>query len=304
MTSVTRAAALIARIKLVFDASKRVLSLQSDRSLYLTLSELRHRHNEIAARSSQLREGADLTPFELRAFSQNGEDGVLAEILRRIGAPTRFFVEFGIESGREGNCVYLADVAGWQGLFMEADEQLYRLLERKYVARPRVRTLCARVGRENVEELFARAEVPQEPDVLSIDIDGQDYWIWEAIEGYRPRVVVIEYNSAIDPRRRWVQPDDPSRPWEGTEYGGASLGALQRLAERKGYRLVHTELTGLNAFFVRTDLAGEAFPGQEDVPARGVPNYFLSGYRHPAAKPGTRYLDLDSGQLVDHGSDA
>ena len=274
---------------------KRMLTLQADRALYLAVSELGHRHAAIAADASAPPSDRGITPFELRGFSQNGEDGVLAEILRRTGAPTRFFVEFGVESGREGNCVYLADVAGWRGLFMEADDDMYGQLERKYSGQPGVQTVQAEVSSANVEELFGRAGVPPEPDVLSIDVDGQDYWIWRAIERSRPRVVVIEYNSALDPGRRLVQPDDPDLSWEGTDFYGASLGALRSLGENKGYRLVHTELSGVNAFFVRADLSPDAFPDPAEVAVRGAPNYFQSGYSHPAsAGDAGPYLDLDA----------
>jgi hypothetical protein len=201
-----------------------------------------------------------------------------------------------VESGREGNCVYLADVAGWRGLFMEADDDLYRSLDRKYAAQPAVRTIMAQVAPENVEDLFRRAGVPAEPDVLSIDVDGQDYWIWRAISSFRPRVVVVEYNSALDPRRRLVQPYELSAGWQGTDYFGASLGALQALADSKGYRLVHAELSGVNAFFVRADLAADAFPDPADVALRGVPNYFQTGYSHPPDTSGGPYIDLDDDQ--------
>ncbi len=278
---------------------KRILKLQTDRSVYLAVAELARRYTHVSdVRAPDAPTPPELTPFELRAFSQNGEDGVLAEILRRVGTPERFFVEFGVESGREGNCVYLADVAGWRGLFMEAGGAFFELLERKYAAQDRVATLCAMVSPENVEQLFDQGGVPREPDVVSIDVDGQDYWIWETLETYRPRVVIVEYNSSLDARRRLVQPNDPGWEWDGTEYYGASVGALQLLGERKGYRLVHTDLSGVNAFFVRSDLAGDAFPEPEAVAVRGVPNYYQSGYRHPAAKAGGCYLDLDTGEMV------
>ncbi len=180
-----------------------------------------------------------------------------------------------------------------------AATDFFRLLERKYAAQKRVRTIGAYVTPDNVEQLFETGAVPLEPDVVSIDVDGQDYWIWEAIESYRPRVLVIEYNSRLDPQRRLVQPNDPQRPWDGTDYFGASLGALRALGERKGYRLVHTELSGINAFFVRADLAADSFPEPDEVAIRGTPNYFQSGYHHPVASPGRRYLDLDSGELVE-----
>jgi len=280
------------------DELQRVMSLHSDRGLFLAISELGRRHAEITAEPGEPPDSLGLSAFELCAYSQNGEDGVLAEILRRVGVKNRFFVEFGVESGREGNCVYLADVAGWRGLFMEADEECYQVLDRKYGPRDDVRTIRALITHENIEQLFAEGEVPEEPDVISIDVDGQDYWIWEAIEGYRPRVVVIEYNSALDPHRRLVTPREAGAAWDGTEYMGASLGAIRALGERKGYRLVHTELAGSNAFLVRADLAEEKFVPAEEVSLRGVPNYFGSGYRHPPDQLSRCYLDLDTGEMV------
>jgi glycosyltransferase involved in cell wall biosynthesis len=280
------------------DEINRMLKLQADRSLYLAIAELQRRHGAIVAEPGERPMALALEGFELRAFSQNGEDGVLAEILRRTGAPTRFFVEFGVESGREGNCVFLADIAGWGGLFMEAADEDFQRLEHKYATIGRVRTVQARVTPETIAALLAHSEVPAEPDVLSIDVDGQDFWIWEALDGYAPRVVVIEYNSGLDPRRRLVQANEPDGTWDGTEFFGASLGALRSLGERKGYRLVHTELSGANAFFVREDLARDGFPPVDEVAITSAPNYFQSGYRHPAARTDGRYLDLDTGELT------
>ncbi len=272
--------------------------LQTDRSLYLALSELDRRHRAIAATPSGEAAGT-LSPCELRVFSQNGEDGVIAEILTRIGVgEQRYFVEFGVESGREGNCVYLADVADWQGLFMDGDERFFADLQRKYRATERVRTTLAMVTPENVQELFAAAGVPSEPAVVSIDVDGGDYWIWEAIEDHRPRLVIVEYNSTLDPRRRLVQPADHRDGWDGSDYFGASLGAMCALGERKGYRLVHAELSGVNAFFVREDLAEGRLPEAREVALRGKPNYFQRGISHPPDQHGRLYLDLDSGELV------
>jgi len=277
---------------------KDLLTQTSDRSLYLALAQLAQRHMLIGSRPGEPPAARGLTAYELRVFSQNGEDGLLAEILRRTGAPSRHFVEFGVESGREGNCVYLADVAGWRGLFIEAEEEMYGRLADKYAAAPAVRTLRAEVSTTNIEQLFAQAEVPAEPDVISIDVDGQDYWLWQAIESYRPRILVIEYNSALDPRTRLVHPNEPGHGWGGTDYYGASVGALQSLAAEKGYRLIHTDLSGVNAFFVRSDLDGDAFPPAEEVAIRGTPNYYQRGVRHPPDEAHGRYLDLDTGKLV------
>jgi hypothetical protein len=253
---------------------------------YLALSTLAERY---AAHGRRRVKRATLAPFELRVFSQNGEDGVIEEIIARVGAPARWFVEFGVESGVEANCVFLGEVLGWSGLFIEADPDHHARLEARWRHRPRVRTLLAAVAPENVESLFRAGGIPAEPDVLSIDVDGNDYWIWQAIQGFRPRVVVIEYNSALDAELRLVQPYDPSSTWGRTDFFGASLGALRALADQKGYRLVHTDLAGVNAFFVREDLA-RPFVAAADVEVRG-PNYFLAGAGHPSDATGRAYVD-------------
>jgi glycosyltransferase involved in cell wall biosynthesis len=279
------------------DEVRRVSALEANRALYLALAELGRRHAALASQPGEAPGSLGLAPYELRGYSQNGEDGAIVEALRRIGTTNRFFVEFGVESGQEGNCVYLADVAGWGGLFMEADDRLYQRLERKYGPRRSIRTVEATVTPENIERLLEAGGVPAEPDVMSIDVDGQDYWIWEAIHAFRPRLLVIEYNSALDPGRRLVQPREAGS-WDRTEYFGASLGAIRALGEAKGYRLVHTELAGSNAFLVRAELAEGRFLDPADVSILGVPNYYQSGYRHPPDERGRRYLDLDTGELV------
>lgn len=256
-------------------------------AVYAALPEYTRRIRQVGVEPGDAPEELALTGYEYQLFSQNGEDGVLAEILRRTGVAERWFVEFGVESGREGNCVALADVAGWRGLFMEADSSHNHLLHQKYRWNTDVTTLHATVTPERVDELFAAGGVPTEPDVVSIDIDGGDYWVWRALHGYRPRVVVIEYNSALPPHERLVQPSDAGG-WSGTQFFGASLGALTALGDELGYRLVHCELAGANAFFVRADLATH-FPAPDRVQRRG-PNYFLTSYGHPADETGREYL--------------
>jgi hypothetical protein len=228
----------------------------------------------------------DLTASELRVFSQNGEDGVIAEIFARIGVGGGGFVEFGIQDGTEGNTIFLAQVMGWSGAYLEADDAGFAALERRFAANARVRTLHAVVEPDTVEALFAQAGVPEEPDLVSIDVDGNDYWIWRALSAYRPRLVIIEYNGAFDARERRVMPYTPGFRWDGTSAYGSSLGALEDLGEEKGYRLVHTELAGVNAFFVRTDLAG-GLPEGDAVPRRSA-NHVLMGLGHPEPRSGSR----------------
>lgn len=258
--------------------------MSDTRQTYLALGELARRWREAAP-------GADGTPlsgYELRVFSQNGEDGVLAEIFARIGTGGGGFVEFGVERGVQGNCVFLADVQGWPGVFLEADPDDAGALAAKYRHAPLVRVACERVTPDNVTALFAAAQVPAEPDLVSIDVDGQDLWIWRALTGHRPRVVVIEYNAGLDPAGTQVEAPDPGAAWGGTDHFGASLGALEVVARERGYRLVHAELAGVNAFFVREDLAG---PFAAEVPRRGA-NYDLSGRSHRPDDSGRSYVEL------------
>lgn len=259
---------------------------QRQARVYHALPEYRRRLGMLRPEPGDPPQHVDLTGYEYQVCSQNGEDGVLAEILRRIGVREPWFVEFGVETGSEGNCVALADLGGWQGLFLEADPGAHHHLNQKYRWTDAVRTLHAAVTPENVQDLFAQAGVPERLDVLSIDIDGGDYWVWQAIERYQPRVVVVEYNSALDPEQRLVQPADwPG--WDGTDFFGASLGALVELAGRKGYRLVHCELAGVNAFFVHSGEPGR-FLAPDDVQRRG-PNYYLGAFGHPPGDPARRY---------------
>lgn len=217
----------------------------------------------------------NLSIHELRIFSQNGEDGVLAEILRRTSTGSCFFVEFGVEDGGECNTRLLADTLGWSGVYFETDAGDYERLRRRHAHNDRVVAIKDFVTPETVNALFAAASVPTDFDVLSIDIDGQDYYVWQALDGYQPRVVIIEYNSGKPTDSADVEPLGHRASFVDTF--GASIGALVQLGAEKGYTLVYCDLAGVNAFFVRDDLAS-GFP-----PATmRMPNYLLSGFGHPA----------------------
>jgi hypothetical protein len=232
----------------------------------------------------------DLAVYELSLFSQNGEDGVVAEILRRLGSGGRYFVEVGA-SGNEANCLLLADVFGWSGLFVEADQSECEFLAHRYAGAPKVRVVQQFVTRENFAESLRSERVPTDFDLLSIDIDGNDYWIWDSIADYQPRIVIVEYNAGLDPASQLVQPYQPRVAWDSTSFYGASLGALQKLGAKRGYRLVHADLTGTNAFFVRSDLVGQQFPREDEVAHRAA-NHFLYGLRYSGRERRRTYVDL------------
>jgi hypothetical protein len=241
--------------------------------------------------------------YEARRRSQNGEDGIIAEILRRIGAPGRYFVEFGAADGAEGTCAALAE-DGWAGLFMEADPRSFERLRARWRHRPDVLTREAFVTPATVEGLFADARAPGELDVLSIDVDSTDWHIWKALSAYSPRLVVIEYNAGLPLDRQLIQPLELTTPWDGTDWYGASLGAMELLAAKKRYALVHTETHGVNAFFVRDDLLpGTGLPIGPSA-ARHTANHFGTGAGHPRDPQNRPWVDLETGgRLVRLGSD-
>jgi hypothetical protein len=245
-------------------------------TFYEALRELTARHED--ART--------LTGHEFRVFSQNGEDGVVAELIRRIGRglpPS--FVEFGGGNGLAGNTVFLADVLGWHGLFIEASDEDFARLERKYQATERVSTIKSFVHPDNIDELLERAGLSETLGVCSIDIDGNDFYVWKAMT-VRPVIVIVEYNGALPLTHELVQPLSDA-PWDGTDYYGASLGALESLAATLGYIFVHSELTGTNAFFVRDDY-GALF---DDIdPPRRIVNHELLWLTHPPDTSGRGYV--------------
>jgi hypothetical protein len=196
-----------------------------------------------------------------KIYSQNDEDGILEEIFSRIGAGNRRFVEFGVQTGLECNTAKLL-VEGWQGLWIEASAQAAGRIRENFSRFLSGGNLCLiekMVTAENINALLTQAGFVGDIDLLSIDIDFNDYWVWKAIEAARPRVVMIEYNASLRPPLSLVVPYSPTSVWTGGNYFGASLEALVRLAKDKGYRIVGCSFSGVNAFFVREDLCGDLF---------------------------------------------
>jgi hypothetical protein len=202
-----------------------------------------------------------LTRYGYKVFSQNDEDGIIAEIFSRIGLTNRRFVEFGVETGVESNTIKLL-VEGWRGLWIEASPtSVARIAETlaPFITDGALAVRESLITAENIDGLIRDGGLGGEIDLLSIDIDYNDYWVWRAISVIDPRVVVIEYNATLRPPMSFTVPYRPDGRWDGSNFYGASLEALVRLGAEKGYRLVGCSLAGVNAFFVRADLCGNRF---------------------------------------------
>lgn len=205
--------------------------------------------------SPRAKEPRRLTAHGFKIFSQGDEDGIIQEIFRRIGTTGKRFIEFGVEDGTESNTRLLL-MLGWTGLWLDGSAENVRRMDDRAEG---ASTAALFITAENIDGVLAKwadgtPDAPADIDLLSIDLDGNDYWVWQAIRSVNPRVVIIEYNASFPPPIEFVVRYDPQRTWDGSNYFGASLASLAKLGGQKGYALVGCNLAGANAFFVRTDL--------------------------------------------------
>ena len=212
--------------------------------------------------SERARDPKRLLACGFKGYSQNDEDGILQEIFRRIGTTAKTFMEIGVGwGGIENNTLYLL-LSGWRGLWIEAGTEAVKAIRKglaAYLERGQLTLAHQFVDKDNVDSLIRGAGLGGEIDLLSIDIDGNDYYVWEAIGAVNPRVVVIEYNATFRPPVSVVMEYRKDYQGDGTSFFGASLKALEELGARKGYALVGCSIAGVNAFFVRRDLAQDRF---------------------------------------------
>lgn len=204
--------------------------------------------------------------------SSTGEDGILLYIFSLVGMGRRCCVDIGAAGLEGSNVANLLLHHGFEGLLLDADDQGLQRAEAFYRTHVETRLfpprcVAARVTAENVDALIEEHGLADELDLLCIDIDGVDYWIWKALTAAQPRAVVVEYQDILGPERSWTVPYRPDFSVGDFEvnathynYAGASLTAMVRLGRDKGYRLVGCNRGGYNAFFLRDDVGLESFP--------------------------------------------
>lgn len=226
---------------------------------YLARQEIKHILSPL--RADPLR----LEPFGFKVYSQNDEDGILAEIFKRISITKGIFCEIGVHNGLECNSLFLLHQE-WRGTWVEADETQIPVINEKFqqlLASGQLHVQNEYVKPENINQLLTEglsriAGKTDELDFLSIDIDGMDFYLLRSLE-LKPKVICIEYNAKFPAGVIRCPIFDPNYRWQGTDYMGASLSALDELARTMGYTLVGTNITGANAFFVRNDLTANRF---------------------------------------------
>jgi hypothetical protein len=197
-----------------------------------------------------------------RVHSQYDEDGIIAEIFRRIGTTNRQCVEFGAGNGTE-NCTGFLLMQGWKGLWIDGSDGLLPQVERGWKPEVERGDLVARhafITVDTIDGIIREAGFSGEIDLLVVDLDGNDYHFLENISAVAPRVICAEYNANIPPDVDWKMARKDDYVWCGLDdRTGASLKALEVMLGRRGYTLVGCSVGGVNAFFVRSDLVGDKF---------------------------------------------
>lgn len=237
----------------------------SDRSLQLQ----GRMASRLQPKNSMIRHLGDV---EFRAYSQWGEDGIIEWLCSHLDGIDNRFVEFGVETFREANCRFLMHNRNWKGLVIDGSAQNIESLKSQACFWMYDLTAVASfVTAENISQLIEQAGFSGEIGILSIDVDGNDYWIWKAIDNVKPAIAICEYNPIFGDKRAITVPYDPAftrfkKHFSGLCFG-ASIKAIQKCAKDKGYTFVGTNTNGINAFFVRDDLAGPIVKLLEEVRA-------------------------------------
>jgi hypothetical protein len=279
---------------------EQVIKLQAQEQGIKNLAGIVHWQSELqrsimraslAAADGRHADPLSLTRAYAQVYSQNGEDGITAEIFRRIGTRDRYFVEIGTQNGLQCNTRLLLE-AGWRGVWLEGSEKMAQeaqLYFQPFVESGALKILFCMVEPENVEAALDQLEVPEQFDYLSLDIDQHTHSIWRAMKR-RARAVCIEQNAAIPPSMPLEVPFDRTKHWDGTNWFGAGLKALELIGTAKGMHLVGCEMTGANAFFVTADETDGRFRAPFTAETHYQPaSYALLAHTGHAPSPVSRH---------------
>lgn len=275
---------------------------------YLVLAALLAEKNRTRQRVHGLYE------VEFSTYSQWGEDGIIDWLIDRLPGIPPTFIEFGVENYQESNTRLLLQLRNWRGLVLDGSQKhIDDIKGQEIYWKYELSAVCAFIDKDNINGLISNAGLSGDVGLLSVDIDGNDYWVWQAIEVVNPVIVVCEYNAVLGdihsvsvPYQATFQRTkaDPSNL-----YFGASIRALIALGESKGYTFVGSTSTGANAFFIRNDCAdlivsaldgAYAFPSKfREARDRKGQLLYLNGNRRRELIDRLPFVDPSSGQSVD-----
>jgi hypothetical protein len=247
-----------------------------------SMDRLFRRVNHLSSREAQLvlfntyREMASqgrksrFSDVGFRCYSQYEEDGILLYVFAMIGTTNKTSVEICAGDGIECMSANLIINHGWWGYLFDGNRRrvrrgraFYRRSKDTFLRPPTF--THAWITAENVNGLIATSGIQGDVDLLTLDLDGMDYWVWKSIDCIKPRVVVCETHNVIPVEKSVTVPYDPQFRLKKPDYGGASLTAMAKLGAEKGYRLVGTHRYGFNAFFVLKDVGADLLPAVDPI---------------------------------------
>ncbi|MGO4291763.1 hypothetical protein [Chitinophaga sp. RAB17] len=239
----------------------------------------------LARQNKQLPVLDNLADAEFKVFSQSGDDGIIQYLIHKVEIPNKTFIEFGVENYVESNTRFLLKNDNWSGLLIDGGQKSIDYIKADDIYyQQKLEVVHSFITAENINELITRGGLSGEIGLLSIDIDGNDYWIWKAIQVVQPVIVIVEYNSVMGKERALTVPYKADFVREREHYShlyfGASLKALCMLAKEKGYYFVGSNSYGNNAYFVKKESLGalKAVSAEE--------GYVMSHFRESRDKQG------------------
>ena len=237
------------------------LKISQDKIIY-EIEKIKLQNGLILFENSQYKQSNKIIDYEFQVFSQWGEDGIISYLVNNLDIKNNFFIEFGVENYLESNTRFLLKKFNWSGLVIDSSQKNIDYIKKdKIYWQYNIKALCEFISRENINKIFLENVSQKNIGLLSIDIDGNDYWVWKAISSIDPSIVIIEYNSIFGSSKKYTVPYNKNFERNKAHYSnlyyGASLPALVKLGKEKGYALVTCNSAGNNAFFVKENLLNE-----------------------------------------------
>lgn len=226
------------------------------------LDELKINQGVILSNLNSNKNSKNIKDYEFKVFSQWGEDGIIQHLTQCIEIQNKTFIEFGVEDFFESNCRFLLMKDDWKGFVIDGStENIQRLKTSYFYWKHHLVSVDKFITKENINEILSMSGFGEDLGILSIDLDGNDYHILEAIKNFKPRILICEYNPYFGSSRKITVPYRADFHRKNAHYSnlyfGASLAALTYLANIKGYSLVGAGSMGNNAFYVRNDLLND-----------------------------------------------
>ena len=201
----------------------------------------------------------NVNDYQRQVHSQSGEDGILEKIFESLGIKNGWYCEFGAGDGNWICNTRKLREEGWKGVLIEGDNESFLNLKGNYGSHPDVSIIESYIScepGESLDDLLATTEIPKDFDFLSIDVDGNDLWIWKSLKIYEPKVIAVEYNPHYNPVDSLTIEYDANHRFNSDNYYGATAGAFNKLAEEKGYKLIGST-GGLNLFYCKKELSDQ-----------------------------------------------